>query len=475
MRKILLIFCLLFFTTRLFAQQFAQYNTGTLYDSFENPAQRSFIPDSSRQYAFNFLIPNFDANFLLTGDAQESLKNRAFNNVYNNKQLQVDAGKYNHFSGSANAYSLMFKIFTSLNGNSEVGFFTQSRVEGNGVLTDASISLFNGAGQFQNRDYDNILNSNFRYQAYNEIGFTYREQITKQFAFGIKVASVSGIANQNLSINQSSISFDKVADTARMYLQGKNYQTDPTVRPFSNPGAAVSIGTLYKTQDGFILQANIKNLGFIDWNNNARVYNFNNFVTITGLSTAERENNVYAAIKSVDNNNPTYGSYTTPLDGTAELSVSRSYFLDDEKIVKYAPTLIASKELFYPGFTAAMVNPILYKNYTVSITTSYNDLKLLTLGGQFMIKSANAEFFIGSDRLYQTGSMVLASFAVRSQVYEAGSFSGADFFLGASFKFGPVIEHPMNASTIPMGEEKGFLGKLWDKVFNPNKDAIRND
>jgi len=41
-------------------------------------------------------------------------------------------------------------------------------------------------------------------------------------------------------------------------------------------------------------------------------------------------------------------------------------------------------------------------------------------------------------------------------------------------KFGPVIEHPMNASVIPLGEEKGFLGRIWDKLFNPNVGTIQN-
>ncbi|MGZ3820601.1 MAG: DUF5723 family protein, partial [Mucilaginibacter sp.] len=69
MKKILLIFCLFLFAVKGFSQQFSQYNSGTLYDSFENPSQRSFVPDTSKMFAFNFLVPNFDANFYLKGDA----------------------------------------------------------------------------------------------------------------------------------------------------------------------------------------------------------------------------------------------------------------------------------------------------------------------------------------------------------------------------------------------------------------------
>ena len=72
MKNILLIFFLLLSSAvKIFAQQFSQYNTGTLYDSFENPSQRAFIPDSSKQYAFNLLIPNFNGNFTFSGDEQD--------------------------------------------------------------------------------------------------------------------------------------------------------------------------------------------------------------------------------------------------------------------------------------------------------------------------------------------------------------------------------------------------------------------
>ena len=40
-----------------------------------------------------------------------------------------------------------------------------------------------------------------------------------------------------------------------------------------------------------------------------------------------------------------------------------------------------------------------------------------------------------------------------------------DVFLGVSFKFGNLIEHPMNASFIPDGEDRGFFGRMWNKIF----------
>src|SRR5258708_13021887 len=96
MKKILLVLCLLFFTVKIFAQQFSQYNTGTLYDSFENPSQRAFIPDSSKQFASNFFVPNFNGNFVLNGNAQSTFTSRIFLNVYDNSAFQIGQNNYNH-------------------------------------------------------------------------------------------------------------------------------------------------------------------------------------------------------------------------------------------------------------------------------------------------------------------------------------------------------------------------------------------
>src|SRR5258707_4955907 len=114
MKKILLVLCLLFFTVKLFGQQFSQYNTGTLYDSFENPSQRAVVPDTSKKYASNFFIPNFNFNFFLSGDVQATLKTRAFLFRYDNSKLQIGQDKFNMANANANVYFLMLRMFYSL-------------------------------------------------------------------------------------------------------------------------------------------------------------------------------------------------------------------------------------------------------------------------------------------------------------------------------------------------------------------------
>jgi hypothetical protein len=484
MKKFLLIGCFFILTVKAFGQRFSQYNTGTLYDSFENPSQRSFIPDSSKQFAFNFLAPNLDLNFYVAGNAQTALKTRLFSSYYNTAALQVGKGKYNYGNANASDYSIMFKIFTSLNGNQEIGFFTKTKLESRGAVTDESIALFNGYSNFPNDSYSNVFNDNYFYQAYNQIGFSYREQVTKRFALGVKLSGLSGIIYKKVGINQSQIDFDRENDQATVSLQGTAYTSGNSDKvtllqksgmAFRNPGAAISIGASYINEGGYTFQYNIKDLGFIHWNKSSTVANFSDdTVKIKGLSTPNRESNITKTLTSITDGNSTMKSFNSPIDGLAEISVNKTYWFDYDKTVKFSPTLIASKELFYSGFTGAVVAPVQYQKYIVSLTSSYNDLRLFNLGGQFMIKTPNGEFFIGSETLYQSASLLHTALkgeiADKSQyLTNQGAFSGASFFIGFSFKFGNLIEHPMNASYIPNGE-KGFLGRLYERIFKKDKN-----
>jgi hypothetical protein len=488
MKNWLLVFFFLLFTVRGFSQQFSQYNTGTLYDSFENPSQKVFIADTSKMYAFNFLFPNFNTNAFLTGNVQSAAKTRLFSSYYNTAALQVGNGKNNHLNVNANAYSVMFKVFSSFDGDQELGFSLNTKAEGRGLLSDETVAIFNGPGSFSGNNYPNIFNDNFYYQVYQQIGFTYREQVTSKFALGIKVSALSGVDYNKVQINSSRLIFDKPNDAATLELQGKSYESGNEGKSFAqnllptfkNPGASVSLGSTYKTPDGFTLQANIKDLGFIHWNKTSDIYNFNNFgspVTINGLSTPHREDSIYNKANFIVTKTAKLATdFSTSTNGLLELSASKTYILSGNELTKFSPTLIASKELMFTGFTAALVAPVQLGKYVMTLTSSYNDLKLFTLGGQFMIKTANSEFFIGSDKLYQTASLIysgLKSSTAQVQTFSTPTaFTGGDFFIGFSMKFGPIIERDMNSSSMHRGE-KGFLGKLFERIFP--KDEIRNN
>lgn len=479
MRKCLLVCFFLFATIKAFGQQFALYNTGTLYDSFENPSQRAFVPDTSRQFAFNFFIPNFNANLWVTGNGQEALKTRAFHSYYNTANLTTGQGAYNHLNINANAYSFMFKVFTSENGDQEMGVSLNTRIEGRGIATDETIAFFNGFTQFPENAYANVFNSNYKFQAYHQMSFTYREQVDKRLAVGFKISALAGIQYTELNINHSNVTFNKGADQARLGIDGSfrssNHSGESelnTVFPiFVNPGASISLGATYFDESGFKWQGNIKNLGFISWASKSRTNSFEGTALINNFSSADREKFIKNSIDSVSHAGQRIHGFVTPTNGLLELSINRTWWFDDEGDVKFTPTLIASKELFYNGFTAALVAPVQLGSHNLALTTSYNELKLLNLGFQYMRKTDNAEFFIGSERLFPTTSLI--SYAVKNNNGEqkqiktpAHSFTGMDFYIGASFKFGRLVERRMNSSGVgPAREEKGFFGKIWDGLF----------
>lgn len=473
MRIFLLAICLILTAPKVFCQQFSHYNTGTLYESFENPAVQSFTPDSSRTYAFNLFIPNIYGSVHVTGNGQSSLKNRLFDGRYQNSNLVIGQGATNRVRENANIYFIMYKAFVDIQNNAEIGFSVQSREEGRGLVTDETFAIFNGAGAFANDNYTGIFNNNVQYQSYHQISFSFREKVDKRFAYGIKLSGLLGIQYQKLNITQSEIQFDRPNDRAYVNMAG-TYLIDYTPGKFTlhdnlptlrNPGASITLGTTYRTRDNFILQGNIKDLGFIHWNSKSTTYNFNGTETIFDQSTNRREDNTYGAGYRIIHGNGTVGSFVSATNARAELSANRSYWIGYNKDFRYSPTIIASKELFYNGLTIAMVNPISYRNVTLSATTSYDQYKIFSAGGQFLIKSPNAEFFIGSEKLIQSGRLLLAARGNDNEINRNSKYTGADFFLGFSLKFGRTIEHPMNASIIPLGERHTFFERLWNRLF----------
>jgi len=470
MKKILLISCFLLIAAKGFSQQFSLYNTGTLFDSFENPSQRTFIPDTSRKWASNFLVPNFDGNFLLKGDAQSTLLSRAFNSKYDNSALQIGNGAMNRVSANASAYELMVKMFASLNGYEELGFFLETKSEGRGAFSNETIGLFNGPSAFPNNIYDNVLNNHFYNQIYNDLGFTYREKISNQVAVGFKFGFLMGIDYTKLDIYESHLSFDRLNDAATISLRGKyQYSKGPgsfdqrSFYPSSrSPGFQFSAGLSYTTDENITFQGNIKDLGFIHWYSNSTVNNFDNTITVNGLSSAKREKNIYGSIYDLIKSGYQNTSFNSSTNGRAELSATKTFYLSDDNMFKYIPTLIASKELFYDGVAGAMVNRFQYKSVSASIMGSYDNLNLFNVGLQLMYKPNNMEVFLGSDRLLNTATF--AGSTGKGSTYTNGSYTGADIYLGFAIKFGPVIEHPLNANTIPDGN-KGFLARLWNRIF----------
>jgi len=192
MKKFLFVLIFLALHFCVSAQQFSQYNTGTLYDAFDNPAQKAFIPDSSRKVAFNLFFPNFNTDVTLAGNIQAALKTRAFLGRYEDNALTIGKQNFNYANASLNAYAFMLKVYNSLNGDQELGLFAQTRFEGRGVFSDETVQLVADNSAFSQSSYSDLFNTKFNYQGYHQIGVSYRGNVDDHLAFGVKLSVLLG-------------------------------------------------------------------------------------------------------------------------------------------------------------------------------------------------------------------------------------------------------------------------------------------
>ncbi|GAB3937616.1 hypothetical protein GCM10028827_42380 [Mucilaginibacter myungsuensis] len=453
------------------AQQFSHYNTGTLYDSFENPSQKIFIADSSRRFAFNLFVPNFNVDFTLAGNSQSALKTRAFIGYYDDSKITLGQNNFNYANASFNSYWFMLKVHRSLDGAKEWGVFARTKAEGHGQYPDESIAILNDDNQFGNVQ-SNFFNARYNYQVYHQLGLTYREDLDEQLSFGVKVGAILGVVANRVNIYRSVITYDRPNDQAFLSLAGTyrasfqpgNFTSHDLLPTFRNPGASISFGLGYLTEDKFKFQFNVKDLGFIRWNNQSAVGEFDNTGIIQDLSLPNLEARTARTALSIVQNNGVQRAYVSNTNSLAEGSVAKSFWIESIT-AKYTPTFIASKELFYKGFTGALVNHLQYRNIIGTVTASYSDMKYMNMGLQFMVKSPNVEFFIGSDRVGQTLGLAREAYQPKlGETFANNKYTGANFYLGFSLKFGNILEHPLNASYIPMGPKRSIFRKLRERI-----------
>ncbi|MVN91937.1 DUF5723 family protein [Mucilaginibacter aquatilis] len=463
---------MLLISVSCYAQRFAHYNTGTLYDSFENPSQAAFIPDSSRQFAFN-LLPNFNANLYLKGNAQYTLKSRLFLGKYDNSAFTVGEGKFNDVTANVNAYIGMLRMFTSMSGKTEVGLSYQIKGNGRGHVTDETIALFNGIDKFNtNQPYFDLFNNRAFYEAFHQFSINYREKVTHNFAVGAKLSLLSGIGYNNLNVTESELNrnpADQNAATLRLrgtfqstYVLGQFPRRD-LLPFFRSPGAAISLGATYAPK-GYIIQANVKDLGAIRWRGGATTYRFNQTRTIRTTTPAQTELDVEDAITGIFESNPRRGSFTKAIVGRADLSVGKKFMLNES--INYFPTAVISKLINGSGTAAALVNQVNFSNFSTSLSGIYNEDKLFDLGLQLMYKTPNMDIFIGSEQLTRSFNLYSASRENESAVTNPMSHSGANIYFGFSFKFGKLLERWKNDSYYYDGSEQGPLGCTWKRWNN---------
>jgi hypothetical protein len=445
--------------------QFSLYNTRTLYDSFENPAQKAFYADSSKNYAFNFLIPNLSINATITGPAQTTLKGILFKGKFNNSGTNLGSNEVNKIYFDKNAYIAMFKIFQGVRYHQELGFSWQIKSFGNINVTNETLALFNGYRLFSNSLYDNFLNNSAEGISYHQFAFTFREDYSRRLGLGVKLSYLSGIAYSKLDLNKSSLSLNQANKSYDLYLGGSFRSTvlydDPdntVIMPgFKNPGLALTLSLNHKMKRRLSLLANIKDLGFIKWSKTPYEFSFDRTISFTNNI---KQDSLNRRLKEELFKQPNLAKFKTGLNTRAEILLSKD-------LNHYQPNLLISKSLFNKGGDIALINTFRHKALNLSLSSAYNLNNYFMLGGQFMLKSPNAEFFAGSDQIfktYYTTKGILTSNENIGKNNTAGSV-----YFGFALKYGRNKERQQNANFIPMTDEdfkEGFFKRIFKKLFN---------
>ena len=466
MKRNLLFLTFLLFNISFGKAQLSLYNTRTLYDTFENPSQKAFYADSSKKYAFNFFIPTIGINANITGEAQQPVKRLLYRGKLNASGITLGEGEMNGISVTENSYIAMFKIFKTVKFHREMGAAWQIRSDTHGEVSNETFAIFHDYRAFDKASYKDPFNNSIWNQNYHQFSLTYREDYNKRLGFGAKLSYLSGIMHNQLDIDSSSLNIQREQDAYDLSLYGKfrsNVSWDQvnqkTFYPgFKNPGVSLSLSANYKLRGGWYMLGNLKDIGFIHWNKKGSyTYYFDDKVSVSSASGPEADDRLSDEIEKLFDKGSTDESYKTLTNGKAE-------FLINKDLGFYQPNLLVSKNLFYKGGDIALINRVQRRALNFSLLTAYNLNNFFQLGGQFMIKSPNAELFIGSDQLLNTYYTTKGALTQNENIGKGNT--GASVYFGFAVKFGPLMERQQNANNIPGIESvvrPGFFGRIFGK------------
>jgi hypothetical protein len=430
MAKTYVVICLLLISYQLKAQQFGLFNTNTLYDAFENPAQRAFIYDDSRQFASNFFLPMAGANGGNRGDASYALQKKLNDGAIDTRDIPIGTIRRNKLYGSSNVYLLTFRTSPFYQNSKELGFSWQVRSDVYADYTNETLVALRNYGRFSTSQND-LFNGNGYGQSYHQFSANYRVDYGDGIAWGLKFGILSGITYNKAEVTQSSLTV--APDRLDVRLSGK-YKASfllteelgrKTLLPdFNNPGLSVSFGGTYTSVSEVFIMANIKDLGFIRWNkNSSNVVFANDLITLNARNTGvtkDFQRKVVDLLKLKDQRKAFYSATNAKVD----FLISKTYNF-------YTPDLIISKNLFYDGADVVLVNNFKVQEFTVSVSPAFNMNQFLLIGLQGLYQSANFEFYAGTDNLLKSAVIFNeASYSPRGVI-------GASAYLGVGIKFGP--------------------------------------
>ncbi len=454
---------ILLMSVNLHAQQFSLYNTRTLYDAFENPAQKAFKADTSRKFAFNFFVPNFGTSFTAVGDAQLTVKTLLTKQAYTGQGTALGNGNPNYISVNNNTYLMMFRIFRTVNYDQEMGFAWQLRSDTQLKATNETLAIFDDYKLFPANSYSDILNDKGSSQTYHQFGFTYREDYDRRLGLGVKLSYISGIAYNKLEIDNSSLTINREKDSFDLYLKGQfksNFLYDGVSKKllypgFKNPGFSITASTTYKPGNGWYMLGNLKDIGLIKWNKTSYSYAFDQTINKATSSTLEKK------IDSTITASVIQKGYVSLLNGKAEVLINKN-------LGKYQPNFLISKNLFNRGADIGLMNNIAFGIFNANVSAVYNTNNILQLGGMGMIKTPNFEIFAGTDQMFKT--YYTTKGIITSNNNLGKGYTGGSFYMGFAIKYGLSMEHPANANVIPGFEKSddgterpGFFKRIFSK------------
>ncbi len=456
----LLLIIVLISSKLAFSQQYSLYKTGTLYDSFENPSQSVFVTDSSRRYAFNFLIPSTGVNAAAQGPALSAFKRLAIDGVYSTRSLSETETAPTSIIGHQNVYLLAFKMYRQVKYRQEIGFSWQLRSDTRAQITNQGAILFDDFLRLtpevlNNRQLrEKMFDTDAYSQEYHQFSFTWRENYNKRLAYGLKLSYLSGIYYGRVSIDRAE--YHHFGNDAEVILDGKilttekyNPEKNMLYPGFKNPGLSAGFSFDYKLGKGFGLMGNLKDIGFISWSKSSYRFDHDSF----SILASEVNSSLWERVRSELEET----SYITPVNGKAEIAI-------DYQSKHYLPLAYISKNVFYRGLDIGMVNRLRLGVFNFSLQSNFNDHSKLRFGGQFMIKSPNVEFYIGSDQLLATERVARAFYD--TNVNKMPGNVGGSVYLGFSLKFGRVMSRWQMDNYTPgiminNDRKKGFLNRIF--------------
>ncbi len=463
-KSIIFMLTLLISTHFSYAQQFSLYNSRTLYDSFENPSQKAFQVDTSRRFAFNFFIPVVSIDHTFSGPAESAYKSLIYDGLFNGRDIVLGERQKNTLTLNSNNYIAMFRFLKAVKNYQEMGLSWQIRSDTRLNISNETFAIFDDYSTFENSGNKDLFNNKGYNQNYHQFSFTYRQNYSKRLSLGAKFSILSGIAYSSLKIKESELNVNGPADSFDLLVRGSlrssfkfdDFQNEMLKPNFKNAGLSITASAGYKFRHGWSVMGNVKDLGFIRWSKDSYEYIFDTGnITITNGSNSSADDRLADSLDRKINAKSVNKSYVSATNGKAELLIHKDYG-------NYKPNLILSKSVYYDGGDIALIHNYHYRNYVFTGSTNYNTNGFLQVGGQFMIKSPNVEFYMGSDQLFKSFEM-LRNAVTDQRPYSTG-YTGISFYMGFGLKFGTILEHRHNASRTP-GFRKNPISAIVKKVL----------